>query len=141
MKFFITLSKRHLAVILGVIVLAIAISGWSLSEKSNLINGSTNALRIDYIRSLRLEPDDRDVESKEIIIPQSFGEVYEEYNKLQKKAGFDLKNYKGRKATLYTYSLSGTDKKLHLIVLNGYIIGGDIADIEVEGEMLPLKHF
>lgn len=139
MKFFITLSRRHLAVILAVVLISLVISGWALTEKANLINGSTNALRTEYIRSLGFEPDDSDTEAKEIIIPQSFNEVYSEYNNLQKRAGFDLKNYRGKKATLYTYSLSGTDKKLHLIVLNGYVIGGDIADVKVDGEMLPLR--
>ena len=46
--------------------------------------------------------------------------------------------HKGEKAVVYTYALSGSDKNLHLIVANGIIIGGDIAEIEFGGEMLPL---
>lgn len=138
MKFFVTLSKRHLAIILATLIIGLIILGQLVTAKSSKINGSTNALRMQYIKSLKLEPDDSDVTSKDIIIPEAFSKVYKEYNSLQKKAGFDLSRYKGENATVYTYNLSGSDKQVHLIVSDGEIIGGDIADINFNGKMESL---
>lgn len=138
MNFFITLKKRHLAVILAFLIISFLIFGQFLTASSSKIDGSTNAARISYIKSLGEEPDDTNVSSKEITIPETFSKVYENYNKIQKKAGFDLSLHKGEKAVIYTYALSGSDKNLHLIVANGIIIGGDIAEIEFGGKMLPL---
>lgn len=139
MKFFITLKRRHLAVILAVIIIGFLIFGQFVSARASGIDGSTNAKRVEYIKSIGIEPDDTDVSSKEIIIPESFNEVYKEYNRLQKKAGFDLSRHKGENATVYTYGICGDDRELHLIVCKDKIIGGDIADINVNGEMLPLS--
>ena len=138
MKFFLTLSKKHLAIILAAIIIALIILGQFVTAKGSKINGSTNALRVQYIKSLKLEPDDSNVTSKEIVIPENFSKVYKEYNALQKKAGFDLARHRGEKATVYTYALSGSDMLVHIIVADGEIIGGDIADISFNGEMKPL---
>ena len=77
------------------------------------------------------------VSSKEITIPQEFEDIYNKYNALQQEAGFDLSEFKGKKATLYTYPLYGTTE-VHIIVCDGIIIGGDIADIRFGCEMKPL---
>lgn len=139
MKFFITLKRRHLAVILAIIIIVFLIFSQIASAKTNSIDGSTNAKRTEYIKCLGIEPDDSNVSSKEITIPQDFNEVYKEYNRLQKKAGFDLSRYKGEAATVYNYNICGSDRELHLIVCKNKIIGGDIADISFNGKMLPLK--
>ncbi len=139
MKFFIILSKRTLAIILAVIVISFILIAQAFSQKASQIDGSTNALRMIYLKSLKLEADDSRLSHKEITIPLNFSEVYEEYNELQKKAGFDLSRFKGKSATVYTYELSGTEKQIHLIVCDGKIIGGDVADVKLGGEMKPLK--
>lgn len=137
-KFFITLSKKQLAIILAVIVIALIFSAQRLSQNLRKIDGSTNEKRIEYLKSINLVADDSNVTSKDITVPQEFGEVYNQYNSLQKKAGFDLSRYKGKPATVYTYSLSGTDRLIHLIICNDEIIGGDIADANINGSMQPL---
>lgn len=139
MKFFIILSKRTLAIILAVIVISFILIAQAFSQKASQIDGSTNALRMIYLKGLKLEADDSRLSHKEITIPLNFSEVYEEYNELQKKAGFDLSRFKGKSATVYTYELSGTEKQIHLIVCDGKIIGGDVADVKLGGEMKPLK--
>ena len=138
MKFYVTLSKKHLAVILAVIIIALLVVGQLVTVGNNAKMGATNALRVEYIKSLGLEPDDSNVSSKVIVVPEKFSKVYKEYNQLQKKAGFDLNRYKGKSATVYTYPLSGSENLLHLMVCEGQIIGGDIAEIKIDGEMKPL---
>lgn len=139
MKIFITLSKRSIAVILASVIIALLLTAQVFSAKIQRIDGSTNALRVEYLKSLKLDTDDTNVQSKEITIPQSFSDVYKEYNSLQKKAGFDLSKYKGKSATVYTYDVSGSERQIHLIVCDGNVIGGDIADIKIDGEMRPLR--
>lgn len=118
----------------------LVIIGQVFSADSGKIDGSTNAIRMAYLKGIGLEADDSDVTCKDIVIPESFNDVYTEYNRLQKEAGFDLSNYKGQSATVYTYS-SAADKtkQIHLLVHDGCIIGGDIATVTVNGEMKPLK--
>lgn len=139
MKIFITLSKRSIAVILASVIIALLLTAQAFSAKIQRIDGSTNALRVEYLKSLKLDADDTNVQSKEITIPQNFSDVYKEYNSLQKKAGFDLSKYKGKNATVYTYDVSGSERQIHLIVCDGNVIGGDIADIKIDGEMRPLR--
>ena len=140
LKLFVILSKKNLAIILAVIIIAFILMGEFLSAKDTQLDGSTNALRVEYLKGLKIEPDDSSVYSKNIIIPDAFDEVYKQYNSLQRKAGFDLSKYKGQEATVYTYGLSGEEgKEVHLIVKDGKIIGGDIASVKLNGEMIPLK--
>ena len=81
---------------------------------------------------------------KSILIPEEFGEVYENYNELQKKQGFDLKKYRSKDATVYTYgviSVNGEHKEnteAHVIVCGEVIIGGDIASVALDGEMTEI---
>lgn len=139
MKFYLLLSKRNLIIITFLFIIAILIWGWVGSFGGAEKNGSTNALRVNYIKHLGYSVDDNSVTCKNITIPQKFNDVYTNYNKLQKKAGFDLSRYRGRSADIYTYPLlSEGGRELHLIVQNGVIIGGDISETAFGGEMLPL---
>ena len=137
MKFFVMLSRKSLGIILAAVIISLLLTMQIFSQKASEIDGSTNEIRVNYLKSLKLYVDDTQVEAKDIVIPQNFGEVYANYNELQKKSGFDLSKYKGRQATVYTYPLD-QNRNVHLIVSDGRIIGGDIADININGEMKPL---
>lgn len=139
MKLYVTLSKKTLAVIIGVIIIALVVVGQYFSAESGKINGSTNAERILFLNSHGIEVDDSGVTSKEIVLPQKFSKVYNDYNAIQKKSGFDLSRFKGENATVYTYPISGDDtRQAHLIVCKGYIIGGDVAEIKLDGSISPI---
>ena len=77
-------------------------------------------------------------EEKQIVIPVDFSDVYENYNLLQRKCGYDLAPYKGRTATVYTITLQGEDLYAHIITVDGKIIGGDIAGNSIRGSMKGL---
>ncbi|MGI6280252.1 MAG: DUF4830 domain-containing protein [Acutalibacteraceae bacterium] len=139
MRLFITITKKTLAVILMAILVLFLTAAWLTSVKFSMIDGSTHAKRASYIKSLGYDIDGQKVTSKEIIIPDKFGDVYGKYNELQKQAGFDLSDYKGKKATVYTYPLWEDDRVIHLIVVEGKIVGGDICETAVDGKMEPLK--
>ncbi len=84
-------------------------------------------------------------EVKNIVIPEVFGEVYENYNALQKEQGFDLSAYRGREAVSYTFPVVSVKGEIaentdaHVIVCDGYIIGGDIASRALGGEMKGIR--
>ena len=139
MKFYLLLSKRNLAVFAALVIIAFLIVGKIHSARLSALDGSTNAKRINFISRLGYEVDENSVKTKDITIPMNFGDVYTEYNKLQKKAGFDLYKNRGKNATVFTYTLLyKEDTELHLIICDGEIIGGDIASVKLNGEMKPL---
>ena len=138
MRFFITLSRKNLFIILLVMVFGLILAVQSSAVRMNRPDGSTNAMRVAFLETKGIFAEDSSVTSKNIIIPEEFSDVYEEYNTIQKKAGFDLSRHKGEDAVLYTYPLT-ENTEAHLIVCKGVIIGGDIASVELGGEMKPLK--
>ena len=75
----------------------------------------------------------------EFTIPTEFGAVYERYNNLLKKGGYDISKYKGKKCKRYTYLIPSQNARANIIVCDGEIIGGDISGITIDGIMLPLQ--
>lgn len=139
MRLFITLSKKSLCVILAGLIITVILLGQFFTIDAGGIDGSTNAARVGYIEGLGIAVDDAAATSKEIVIPENFSEVYYEYNRLQKTAGFDLLPYRGKSATVYTYpSADGGEMAVNIIVSDKLIIGGDISSVRIDGEMKAL---
>ena len=141
-----TLSKCLLITIFSVLLLISALYLFRQNVKSEELpkNAETREQREAFIRKLGLDIDKAMLEEKKTVeIPYKFSDVYEEYNSLQKKAGYDLSSFGGKKVDLYTVKLldkNRDDLYVNLLVLNGSIIGGDISAIAFrDGYMLPLK--
>ena len=123
----------------------IIVSGRFYAAANPQINAKTNAQRVSFIKSLGFVPDENSAESKTVTVPAVFSAVYENYNLLQKEAGYDLSAYRGAKITLYTYPVGkirkdcNDDYYINLMVYKGRVIGGDISSRNIDGEMLPLK--
>lgn len=140
MKLYFVFTRKNLAVILAVIIAVFILIGQFLSLESAGIDASTNAKRVLFLQGLGYEVDETATEIKDIVIPENFSAVYEKYNNLQKQAGFDLKNYRGKNAKVYSYSLQNdTEKQIHLIVCEDRLIGGDVASLKLNGNMTGLK--
>ena len=138
-RLFLTFTKKSLAVTVAAVIVGILILGKVASLSVCGPDGSTHAIRMQYLRSIGVQVEEEAEQTKEIVIPETFSDVYETYNQLQRRAGFDLADYKGKKATVYTYRLVDNSKKtVTLIVCGGRVIGGDIADAAFDGEMQPL---
>ncbi len=138
MKIYITFTKGKTVVLFALVILLIAV-GVRLSAAANKnINGVDNPSRISFISNLGLNVEDT-YDEKEITIPMEFSDVYKRYNSVQIEAGFNLEKYKGKKATVYSYREKDTDRIIDLIVCNGEIIGGDISETSLNGNMKPLK--
>ncbi len=125
---------------MAALIIGFILIGQFLTANAGGIDGSTNAKRVNYLQTLGFEVDETATEIKDITIPQEFSSVYEKYNLLQQKSGFNLENHKGKKAKVYTYSVNGDpEKAVHLIVCNDEIIGGDIASAKIDGNMTGLQ--
>lgn len=140
------------ALIAGAVLLILA-AIWGLIRLSGgkaPIDGSTNDARIAFITACGWETDPTHCELTEVRIPVNFDEVYEEYNELQLKQGFDLRAHRAHSVKQYTYLIhnyrdegSGTplpDIYANLLVEDGAIIGADISSGEAGSFVAVLKH-
>lgn len=82
-----------------------------------------------YLKSLGYEIEY--INSKEVNIPENFGEGLKKYNNLQKKQGFNLEKYRGKSCTQKQYYI--TSKKTYpekyvanVLVYKNKLIGGDL---------------
>ena len=143
---YLTFTKKGLVALLAAVLLCLLIGGEFYAADNIKENGRTNSQRVDFIKSLGLSPREECIASKEIVIPERFGEVYINYNALQSEAGYNLEPYKGSDATVFTYSVDPPkgyteETVVNLIVYNGRIIGGDVSSRALDGFMLPLGDY
>lgn len=144
MKTYFNITKKGLFVMLSA-VFCIGFICCEIAAVSNTDkNAVTNADRLIFVRTLGLTVTDDSPVVKSVNIPEVFYDVYENYNILQKKAGYDLSLYKGCEVMIYTYKINPPDKStdncvVNLIVYKDRIIGGDVSSVALGGFMLPLK--
>ena len=126
----------------GVVVIAVSFIGnhpATPASKQTTVSCKTAEERVNYINSLGFETDSSE-ESKEIIIPTRFNDVYNKYNEIQKKQGLDLAEYKGKTAVMYTYHITNygdNDNVIaNLIVFDGKLIGADLCDTSADNGFL-----
>lgn len=133
--------------IIPVVLFAVLLSVLLVCRRT-AIRGETLTGRANYAKSLGYSISADSESVRNIVIPAVFGNVYENYNTLQKECGFDLSLYKGEDAVQYTYKVTGyTDDSgnaldniiMNIIVCDGKVIGGDICSAELDGFMTGLK--
>lgn len=109
------------------------------ASKNVSIRCATTQERVNYINSFDLQTDSKE-ESKEIIIPEQFNDVYNKYNDIQKQQNFDLTDYKGKTAVMYTYNITNYQDNdnviANLIVYDGILIGADLCDTSADNGFL-----
>lgn len=144
----IKLSKKRIAVIascallIGLIALSVFTGFNGISSAVNL--GFDEADKIDYIKSFGWEIDQTSLETNDVVIPNEFNDVYNQYNKIQQQQGFDLTKYKGKTVTRYTFNVTNYPNypdhvKINLLIYEGKVIGGDICRITLDGFIVAFK--
>ena len=140
------------AVCAGAVIAAVCIKNNADNAQTDApsqgIAGSTEQERLDYIAGFGWDVNSDSAETAQIIIPAEFDEVYAEYNRLQLSQGFDLQPYRGRNVQRWTYSVtnypgyqqSGDCIRVNLLVCDGYVIGGDVCSVELNGFMHGLEY-
>lgn len=137
-------KKRVIAfLILVVAVIGACIflrSGWGGEEEEPQVYlGGTNEERVSFLESFGWKITVEPAETREVMIPAEFNDVYTTYNVMQKAQGFDLKPYAGQVCTQYKYQINNypneTEVYATLLVYGGEIIGGDVACSKAAGFM------
>ena len=112
----------------------------SMDVLKNSLDTSAKTIeqQVALLGSFGYEVDPQPILIEEIIIPSDFDDKYTQYNELQKMSGFDLSDYKGRRAKKYTYIVnnypnSNEEIVANLIVYNGKAVGGDISSSKING--------
>lgn len=151
--FFISLSSKHIkrifafsiALLLTVIGGVIYVSTDSTVPVSKVgshsMKAETPEERIAFFRQFGFEVNESPLEVKEVVIPEEFDEVYNEYNELQKSQGLDLTDYKGVRVKFWSYEITdypgyeNTDGQIrgNLLTYNGIVIACDVSNIELGG--------
>jgi len=146
------LRGKYIAAFLGGIVLvavgifgAMAIwgngavaAGASTAGRQNRVTVRTNEERLDFIRSFGWEVEEEPIEVMEVIIPKEFDAVYQEYNSIQRRQGYDLERHAGRRVKRYTYVVTNypgqpEDVRINLLIRDNRIIGGDVCSLLQDG--------
>ncbi len=135
---YLTLTKKRLLLLILAVVLVFFVLTQFFSVKAGATELSTNAQRVEFIESLGVTLENDEFNEKTVVIPEEFSDVYLRYNNLQKQAGFDLNGYRGKQIAVYTYR-TNDGKCVNLMIYKERLIGGDISEVNVGGNMTSLK--
>lgn len=135
-------KKRIIAFLILVVVVVGAclfLRGGGEEAEPQVYLGGTNEERVSFLQSFGWEITTDPAETREVMIPAEFNDVYTTYNVMQKAQGFDLKPYAGQVCTQYKYKINNypdeTEVYATLLVYGEEIIGGDVACAEAAGFM------
>ena len=129
--FFVFRKNQILLFLLLVILIAFSIFISTKAKDENI------KISCDFLVSLGYTPEKKPFDEAEFTVPEGF--VYENYNTLQKEAGFDLTPYRNLKLKRYSFYLKDGENLIANILFHGNkICGGDISNPSLSGFMLPL---
>ena len=157
--FVLSVSKKKISAVLVVLLLVVFagvcatvsrvqlknLNAKSVENKTASINfkAESNQERLKFISQFGWEVETEPVEVCEVIIPQEFDDVYNNYNEIQLRQNCDLLDYSGERVKRWTYVIknypgySETDTcvRINLLIYNGIVIGGDVSSTELSGFM------
>ena len=97
----------------------------------------TNEDRVGFLKSYGWEVEDEAREVISVTVPENITGIYEKYNELQKKDGFDLAPYRGKTVKRYSYLVTNYEHNgtvLAGLLMDGdKVIAGDISAIDRDG--------
>lgn len=136
-------KKRIMAfVVLALIVVGAAFllkQKGSTAPKKQDISLESNEARVNYLKSFGWDVNDEPAETREVMIPEKFNDIYTTYNDMQKKQGFDLKPYSGYRCMQYKYKINNYPNEAEvyatLLVYDVKLLGGDLSCAKVDGFM------
>ena len=105
---------------------------------------NTNDGRVKFLQDLGWEVAASPVESGQVRIPETPGEVFDRYNALQKSQGYDLSPYAGKVVMRYVYKIKnypGATDPVYatLLVSKDQVIGGDVTNTSAKGVIRGFK--
>lgn len=96
--------------------------------------------RLDFIRSYGWQVDEDSEQSKSVIIPKVFDDVYTRYNAIQLEQNLDLRTLAGRQVAHYSYLVTNyptgeQNVRINLLVYKNRVVGGDVMSPRLDGFM------
>ncbi len=144
-----TIKVKKVGVVIAACIAAslfifLVVYGVAHAYSEECITVETEDQRQSFIKEMGWEVDSSFSETSDAKIPVEFGDVYEQYNEIQKQQGFDLEKYKGKEIKIYTYKVTNYPSErdniyMNLMVFEGRLIGGDVSCNELDGFMQGLK--
>ena len=145
-------SLKTVALIAAVAVLATIGGVYAVKKSKSTPVSSMNGIvykagtaeeRLSFLSQFGWEVEEEPAEVKEVVIPEEFDDVYNQYNVIQKEQKLDLEKYKGARVKCWSYNVKnypGYENsegviRANLLVYGGVVIGGDISSIELSGFM------
>lgn len=131
------LKRTFIFVVAFVTVFYVCSFAYSLvvpdSEQKNVdvsaISGKENSDRVLFLQGKGIDVIEEPIQVVEVMVPSDMNDEYKAYNDVQKKQGFDLSKYKGKKLKQWTYNVKN-NKDTYVTVLqdNGKIVGCHVLD-------------
>lgn len=147
-------DRRKICVILAVVLLVITSvivlfkvrtsppTAVCAGEKYSL-SAATNEERVAFFSQFGWKVNAEPVETKEIVIPEKFNDVYNSYNKIQKDQGLDLTPYAGKTCKQWVYLVTNypqtPEVRGTILVYGNRVIGGDLSTAALDGFMTGFR--
>ena len=98
---------------------------------------------LKFISYYGWEVDNQPAEVRDVIIPETFDDVYANYNEIQLKQGFNLEKYAGQRVKRWTYIVRNYPEttpeddfiRINILTSDGVVIGGDVCSVKLDGFM------
>ncbi len=98
-----------------------------------------------FLKAFGIVTEQHPTSRESILIPENFDKIFEEYNDLQKSAGFDLAPYRGKAAVKFTFRvLNFPDPELEIfanvIIIDEEVVAADLISPRLSGFILPVNY-
>ncbi len=152
--FSVSKNKIKKSVLIGAVVIVISLCmvllfkcikdfRHSNTVKENLLVAATENDILSFISGYGWQVDEEPVEVRDVVIPDTFDDVYNNYNQIQIEQGFNLEKYAGQRVKRWTYVIrnypdtSPTDDfiRINILVCDDVVIGGDVCSVKLDGFM------
>lgn len=138
MKIYLIFTRKGLAVLLALTVLALIIIGQFSSINKGYADGSTHQKRMEFLSYYKISVNETAVAVKQTRLPQEISDNFKEYNQITSKGGFNLSDFCGDVVTIYNYEMiSSPEKTVNIIVCGKKIIAANIND-NLKGTLDPI---
>lgn len=154
--FVVSLSKKKMkkSLVVGVLVVGLSLClvlflrGINYAQQTIMTKDNSSVVATEddiltFISKYGWQVDEEPLEVRDVIIPETFDEVYNNYNKIQLEQGFNLEKYAGQRVKRWTYTIRNypdtlsTDDfiRINILVSDGLVIGGDVCSVKIDGFM------
>ncbi|MDR0984068.1 MAG: DUF4830 domain-containing protein [Ruminococcus sp.] len=135
--------KKTAKIIISAIVFGIVFAGvgYLIIHNINHIDKNTyknNENKVNYLNINGLNVDETPFIEEEVTVPEKWNKVYEDYNEVQRRQGYNLSDYKGKKVIRNVYEVKNYndgEKNIYAEVLtyNDKIIASSIFEMTQDG--------